>query len=282
MKTMVKYVISDSRPAYDSAQRRSAALQELSELFRYRHLVFQLVRRDIVTRYKRSVLGVAWTMISPLLTMLILTVVFSQIFKGTTAYAAYVLSGLIAWNFFAQTTNDSMDKVVWGGSLLKYVYLPRTVLPVASMVAGLVNLLLALIPLALILVVYRVRLGWPILLLPLPIILIGLFSLGVALIVSTLAVYFPDVNPMYQIILMAWMYLTPVIYPWEILPQALQNILLYINPMVPLVNLFRLAIYEGRFPVFGEVWPAILFSVGVLIVGWVLYTRKSSEFAHYV
>ena len=272
----------DSRPTYDSAQRRSAALQELSELFRYRHLIFQLVRRDIVTRYKRSVLGVAWTMISPLLTMLILTVVFSQIFKGTTAYAAYVLSGLIAWNFFAQTTNDSMDKVVWGGGFLKYVYLPRTVLPVASMVAGLVNLLLALIPLVLILAVYQVKLGWPVLLLPLPIILIGLFSLGVALIVSTLAVYFPDVNPMYQIILMAWMYLTPVIYPWEILPQTLQNILPYINPMVPLVKLFRLAIYEGRFPVFSEVWPAILYSVGVLIVGWVLYTRKSSEFAHYV
>jgi len=275
-------VNSDSRPTYDSAQQHSAALQELSELVRYRHLIFQLVRRDIVTRYKRSILGVAWTMISPLLTMLILTVVFSQIFKGTTAYAAYVLSGLIAWNFFAQTTNDSMDKVVWGGGLLKYVYLPRTVLPVASMAAGLVNLLLSLIPLVIILAVYQVKLGWPVLLLPLPIILIGLFSLGVALIVSTLAVYFPDVNPMYQIILMAWMYLTPVIYPWEILPQTLQNILPYINPMVPLVKLFRLAIYEGRFPIFGEVWPAIVYSVGVLIVGWVLYTRKSSEFAHYV
>jgi len=272
----------DSRPTYDSAQQHSASLQELSELVRYRHLIFQLVRRDIVTRYKRSILGVAWTMISPLLTMLILTVVFSQIFKGTTAYAAYVLSGLIAWNFFAQTTNDSMDKVVWGGGLLKYVYLPRTVLPVASMAAGLVNLLLSLIPLVIILAVYQVKLGWPVLLLPLPIILIGLFSLGVALIVSTLAVYFPDVNPMYQIILMAWMYLTPVIYPWEILPQTLQNILPYINPMVPLVKLFRLAIYEGRFPIFGEVWPAIVYSVGVLIVGWVLYTRKSSEFAHYV
>lgn len=267
---------------YDSDQKRSVAMQELVEVYNYRQLILQMVRRDIVTRYKRSILGVTWTMLNPLLTMVILTVVFSQLFKTTHAYAAYVLSGLIAWNFFSQTTNDSIDKVVWGGGLLKNVYLPRTVLPIVSMLAGVVNLLLSLVPLILILLIYQVNPGWAVLMLPVSIILIGVFALGMSLIVSTLSVFFPDVSPMYQIILLAWMYLTPIFYPVEILPQTLHSLLSIFNPMYSLVHLFRLAVYEGRFPTTGEILPVTLISFAVLIIGWLLYTRKSGEFSYYV
>lgn len=267
---------------YDSSQKRSIALQELTEVYHYRNLIGQMVRRDIVTRYKRSFLGVTWTMLNPLLTMLILTVVFSQIWKATPAFAAYVLSGLIAWNFFAQTTVDSVDKVIWGGGLLKNVYLPRTVLPIVSMLAGAVNLLLALVPLAAILLMYRVNLGVSVIMLPLSVILIGVFALGMSMIISTLSVFFPDVSPMYQILLQGWMYLTPIFYPAEILPESLRGILAFINPMYSLVHLFRLAVYEGRFPTFGEVWPVTLIAFGVLFIGWMLYTRKSGEFSYYL
>src|SRR5512136_2351915 len=110
---------------YDSAQLIPHALQELKEALNYRHLIFQLIRRDILTRYKRSFLGVAWTMLNPLGMMLILSFVFSRLFSGTHAYPACILSGLMALNFFSQSTTMAINSLVWGGGLLQRIYLPR-------------------------------------------------------------------------------------------------------------------------------------------------------------
>jgi ABC-type polysaccharide/polyol phosphate export permease len=118
-----------------------------------------------------------------------------------------------------------------------------------------------------------------VIMLPLAIILLACFSLGVGLILSTMAVYFPDVAEMYQIILLAWFYLTPIIYPPEILPSNLQAIFSF-NPMYYLVYLFRLPLINGIFPTVGEVLPAVICSVGVLILGWIFFTSKSDEFAY--
>ena len=135
-----------SFPIYDSSERKSPALDEFRELWRYRNLVYQLVRRDIVTRYKRSVLGIAWTMLNPLGMTIVLSIVFSQVFGAGEGYAVYVLSGLIPWTFFAQTTNACMAGLVWGGSLLKRIYIPRTVFAISAIGTGLVNLLLSMVP----------------------------------------------------------------------------------------------------------------------------------------
>ncbi|MCX6025682.1 MAG: ABC transporter permease, partial [Chloroflexi bacterium] len=105
-------------PVYDSASKLSAGLEEIRQVVRYRDLVYQLVRRDILTRYKRSVLGVAWTMLNPLGTMVVLALAFSQVFGATPGYAAYVLSGLIVWSFFSQTTTAAMYSIIWGSSLI--------------------------------------------------------------------------------------------------------------------------------------------------------------------
>ena len=102
---------------YDSSKRKHPAIEELLALFKYHDLIFQLVRRDIVARYKRSVLGVAWTMLNPLGTMLIMVVVFSKVFDHPQSYAAYILSGLICWTMFSQSTSMAMNSMVWGSSL---------------------------------------------------------------------------------------------------------------------------------------------------------------------
>src|SRR4030067_1887841 len=130
---------TDALPVYDSSQRGLPALEELRELYRYHNLVFQTVRRNIVVRYKRSVLGIAWTMLAPLGTTLILTFVFSNVFGGVAQYAPYVLSGLICWSFFSSTTSDSMTNLLWGEGLLKRIYIPRTVFAVAAIGTGLIN-----------------------------------------------------------------------------------------------------------------------------------------------
>jgi ABC-2 type transport system permease protein len=111
---------------YDSSKRKNAALEEIRALFHFRDLLAQLVRRDIVTRYKRSVLGILWTMLNPLGTMIILSIVFSQMFNMRGAYPAYIMTNIVAWNFFAQTTQFSLNATLWGSSLFNKIYLPRT------------------------------------------------------------------------------------------------------------------------------------------------------------
>ncbi len=141
MKTKVE--TRNTRFYYDSQKRGNLALAELYEVLNYRYLIFQLIRRDIVTRYKRSVLGIAWTLLNPLGMMLVLTVVFSQIFKVGTIYGypAFVLTGLLTWIFFAQTTTAAMINLVWGGGLLNRIYIPRASFGLAAIGTGLVNIM---------------------------------------------------------------------------------------------------------------------------------------------
>ena len=153
-------------PIYDSSQKFSRAVEEIVGAYRYRHLIFQLIRRDVLTRYKRSILGVAWTMLNPLGMMIVLAVAFSQLFGGTRAYPAYVLTGLVVWNFFAQTTTAAMNQMVWGGGLLSKIYIPRTVFVLSSIGTGLVNLLLSIIPLFLVLLITGTPLQVSVLFLP--------------------------------------------------------------------------------------------------------------------
>lgn len=266
---------------YDSAERSSPPLEELRSILKYRHLLTQFVRRDILTRYKRSVLGVAWTMLNPLGTMLILTIVFSRAFGGSQpGYAAYVLSGLIAWNFFAQSTNAASLHLVWGGSLIKKIYLPRTIFALSATGTGLINLLLSLAPLLIVMLIVRVPVRPTILLAPIPILFLVMFALGLGLLISTIAVYFTDVVEMYAIILMAWMYLTPIIYSEEILPEMYRLWIVRLNPMYHLVELFRAPLYEGRVPSVAEFLISGVIALVTLLIGWLVFTRNADEFAY--
>ncbi len=267
---------------YDSMNRPPRPIEELIQVVQYKDLIFQLLRRDLLTRYKRSVLGVAWTMIGPLGTMLVLSIVFSQVFSTVKGYPAYILSGLMAWNLFAQTSNAAMVNLVWGGGLLHRIYIPRTSFALSAVGTGMINVLLALIPLAAIMLLYGIPVRWTVIFLPVPLILIAAFALGFGLILSTFAIYFPDVAEMYQIVLTAWMYLTPILYPEETLPAALRVWVQWLNPMYSLVKLFRYPLYYGSLPPFAELWPAVLMALIVLVVGWSFFSYRSDEFSYRV
>jgi len=265
---------------YDAKNKSAKPIDELKQAYNYRYLIAQLLRRDIVTRYKRSFLGIGWTMLNPLGTMIVLSIAFSQVFKMTEGYPAYVLSGLMAWNFFSQTTYASMVNLVWGGGLLKRIYIPRTSFALAAIGTGVVNTLLTIVPMLIVMLVLGLQIRWSIFYIFIPILFLALFSLGFGLILSTLAVYFPDVAEMYQIVLTAWMYLTPIIYPEEILPSNIHFIISTFNPMYSLVKLFRIPIYYGRLPNLEEfLFPAVL-SIVVFIIGWLFFTYRSDEFAY--
>jgi ABC-2 type transport system permease protein len=265
---------------YDSAKRGAVALEELRGLFQYRDLLFQLVRRDVVSRYKRSVLGIAWTMLNPLGMMAVMTIVFSQFFQGARGYPAYILSGLIAWNFFAQTSSASMSQIMWGGSLLHRIYVPRTAFVVSAIGTGLVNLTLSVVPLLLIMLLVGLPLGRSLFFLPLAMLLLGAFALGIGLLLSAWAIYFPDVAEMYQVVLIAWMYLTPVFYPAEIIPESYRFWLFHLNPMYYLIEIFRRPAYESTLvplPLFATGAGIALFT---LVAGWIVFCSRADEFTY--
>jgi ABC-type polysaccharide/polyol phosphate export permease len=268
---------------YDSAQRVPHALDELRQVIQYRNLIAQLTKRDILARYKRSLLGVAWTMLNPLGTMLVLTIAFSQILRfNIPGYAAFVLGGLVAWNFFAQSTTASMVNLVWGGGLLKRIYIPRSAFALAAMGTALVNLILSLAPMIVVMLIVGVPVRLSMLFLPIPCLILVLFSMGIGLLISTWAIYFPDIAEMYQIILSAWFYLNPIIYDDAMLPANLKFWFQSFNPMYNIIRLFRLPIYDGRLPTWEELLPSLLLSITVFIVGWFIFTSRSDEFAYRV
>jgi ABC-type polysaccharide/polyol phosphate export permease len=273
-------VLNSASPVYDSAQKVVPLVEEFKELVRYRDLLTQLIVRNIKTRYKRSVLGIFWTMLNPLLMMVVLTFVFSEVFKFSVKhYPSYALAGISLWNFFAQTTSGAMSELIWGGSLLRRIYIPRTIFACAALGTGLINLLLSLVPLVVIMIITGVPIRPSLVILPVPIILTAIFALGVALILSRVAAYFADVLEMYQILLTVWMYLTPVIYPKEIVPERFQWLLNF-NPMYHLIEFFRAPLHAGWFAAPKTVGIAALISVLTLIFGWWYFSRKADELAY--
>lgn len=271
-----------SLPVYDSAQSRAPLLDEVRDLWRYRDLLRQLVARNIKTRYKRSVLGILWTLLNPLLMMTVLTLVFSHVFKFQALnYPVYALCGLVLWNFFAQTTTGAMSELLWGGSLMNRIYIPRAIFAATALGTGLVNLVLSLIPLLLLMLVLGAPFRAVILFLPVPILLTALFALGVALFLSTLSVYFSDVVEMYQIVLMAWMYLTPIIYPKEALP-AKYHWLLNFNPFYHLLEVFRAPLHAGVLAGPKTLGAAAFVAVATFLLGWWFFASKADEFAYRV
>ena len=267
---------------YDSASVHSPAINELRELWRYRDLLRLLVTNSIKTRYKRSSLGVVWTLLNPLLNTLVLSIAFSQLLRFEVEnYAVYLLVGLLVWNFFSQTTTHAMNTLVWGSSILKRIYVPRTIFAVSVQGNGLVNLGLALIPLALLMFVMGHAFSWSLLMLPFALLVLAMFTLGMTLVVSTLAVFFVDVIDMYGILLSAWFYLTPIIYPVEIVPERF-FFLLQLNPMYYMVDLFRQLIFDGLMPSMNQWGISAALGLVVLLVGWWIFTKKSDEFAYHI
>lgn len=269
-------------PVYDSANRPSAFVDEFNQLIRYRSLLIELISRDIKTRYKRSILGVAWTMMHPLLMMAILTFVFSNIFRFQIQnYPVYLLSGLLIWNLFTTTTTHAMTQLIWGGGLLNRIYLPKAIFAVSAVGTGLINLLLALIPLFLIMIVTGTPFRLSLLMLPVAILLTAIFSLGIGLFLSALAVYFADVLNMFEIILMMWLYATPIFYPIDIIPERFLWIM-NLNPMYYLIELFRAPIHTGNIASPRVFVLSFVIVIVSLVIGWWYFTRRSDEFAYRV
>jgi len=257
-------------------------IASLADLWRYRDLGWILVVKELKLRYRRSVLGIAWTMLNPLLTMLILTVVFSHVMRvQVDKFPVFVLSALLGWNFFAQSVTGGAMSIVHNESLLRNVRVPRAIFPVALVGSHLVNLLLALVPLVVVMLIQGVPLRPAVLILPYCLLTLAAFTTGIALATSAWTVFFRDIAQILEVGLMAVFYLTPIIYPLSMLPPSYAPVF-KLNPLYWEILPLRSIFFEGRLPT-----PEALALAGALglvsfLVGLALFRRREHLFLQYL
>jgi ABC-type polysaccharide/polyol phosphate export permease len=273
--------MSDVLHHYTATQRTTLA-EEWQDIVRSWHLLYSLVWRDLTVRYKRSFLGWFWTMLHPLLLTIILTVVFSAVFRFTVPhYEVYVLSALLPWTFISQTTVTSMAAIAWNGGLMKRVRVPKSIFVLSATIAGIVNLALAYVPLLAIMLLRGVPIRPAIAFLPVSLAIVAVFTFGLSLALSATAVYFLDLREMYGVALTVLMYLTPIIYPISIIPQRFR-LAIDLNPFMYLIDVVRLPVYFGVIPPNGTLAIASGAAVVSLLAGWAIFRRLSRGFYPYL
>jgi ABC-2 type transport system permease protein len=267
---------------YDSDVRGNRMVEEVRELIRYKDLVRNLVQRNITARYKRSVLGVFWTLLDPLLLMIVMAVVFGTIIaRSTPSYPVFLLSGIVAWNFFSQASTQAMTDFVYSGSLVAKVYMPKSVFTVSSIGTHLVNLSLACIPLFIIVFALGHPVTLALLFLPVSVLLAAMFTLGVGLLVSALAAFFADMINIFTLLLQLLFFLSGVFFSVEVMPASLRNII-FLLPTYQMVTIFRYPIYEGQIPPTASLIYFSGWAIGMLFLGLFVFTRLSDEYAYRV
>lgn len=253
-------------------------LEELRDVRAHAGLLFELVHRDLTVRYKRSVLGFLWTMLHPLLLMLIFTIVFATMFRERAPrYETYFLSAYVAWNFFAQTTVNAMASIAWNGPLMKRVRVPLSIFTLAIVLSGLINLGLSLVVLFAIMLVVGAPIHATLWFLPVSVLLVAVFTLGASLALTAISIFFGDLREMVQAGMPALMYLTPIIYPISIVPDRFRW-LMKLNPLVYIVEVVRDPIYYGIVPAPTTLLLATVLSAGSLCIGWMVFRAMAPHF----
>ncbi len=253
-------------------------------------LLLNLTKRDFKVKYRRSTLGVLWSMLNPLLTMIVITQVFGILLKiKMDHFATYYIVGWSIWNFFSEATSFSMTSILAGAPLIKKVYIPKYIFPLEKCLFALINLGCSLIAVIAVMLIQGVYPTWAMLLAPVPIIYCFVFSIGFSLMLSALTVYFRDIQHLYSVLLTVWMYLTPIIYPVSYLygdnglPTALYTIVRF-NPMFYFVEYFRKVMMFGSLPEYSAL-PTLtenLICIGIALVtlalGCLIFSKAQKKF----
>lgn len=248
----------------------------------YLDFLKELVKKDFKKKYYKSVLGILWTLLNPLLMMVVITVVFSTLFKRNIPYyPVYYMIGYIFYNFAMGATRISLTSVVGNSNLLRKIFVPKYMFCVSSVLVQFITMLFSLIPLFGVMVVYQVPLTKYCLLFPIALVYIFLFTLGLSLILSAYAVFFRDLNHLYGIVTTLWMYVTPIFYPISIIPQ--QFLFLWdLNPLYIFISIARDLLMNGSMPSERMLLAATCYSVLTFVTGLVVFHKKENNFIIYI
>lgn len=254
----------------------------LKGFMKYKNLLFELVSRDIKVRYRRSILGLFWTLLNPILMMLIMTLVFSNIFRFEIKdFPVYFFAANILFSFMIETTTNALHSITGNGNLIKKVYVPKYLFPMSNVFSGIVNLLCSFIAMLIVMAITHVSFYPTLLFAPLVIFYVIIFSLGLGMILATLQVFFRDTAHIYGVFSMAWMYLTPIFYPESLLAEKL-NAILNLNPMIYFIRYMRDVVLYQKVPTFSQNFTCLFISVVVFALGAFLFYRKQDKFILYI
>lgn len=262
--------------------KRSFVLNAFVAIKKYRFLITQLVSRDFKTKYKRSILGIFWSFLNPLLTMSVQYFVFSNIFKSDVPnYHIYLLAGIIIFNFFSEACGMTLVSIIGNASLLTKVYIPKYIYPLARVLSSGINLIISLLPLLVIILFSDVNITKAYLLIPFVIICLLIFCLGLGMLLSASMVFFRDTQFLWGVFNMMWMYATPIFYTENILPEQYQFVFA-INPLYYFIKFMRICILEGISPEPILYVQCFLFSVGMLLIGAFVFKKTQDKFILYI
>ncbi len=276
----LKNTSTDPTPVYDSAALVSPFIDEIKSLFSHWFLLRRMIYTNFKVRYKRSYLGVIWSLLNPLLNMIVFMVVFSQLFRFQIPhYPLYILSGNMIFTFFSSSTAEAMMQILYNATMIRRVYLPKTIYILAGIGINAINLILTFIPFLLIALIDHLQLSVQMMMIFPALLLLSCFVIGMSLIVATITPYLNDFSQIWGVIITLWTYLTPLFYPVDIIPERLLP-LYKLNPMYVYVTLFRDPIlYQSISPL--SLWMQGLgYSIAFLFFGWWLFTKNSNEFAY--
>lgn len=255
-------------------------MQTIKELYAYREMIFSLVRRDLKGRYKGSVLGFMWTFINPLLQLVVYTLVFSVILRNDIKdFYLYLFVALVPWIFFSTSVSGGSGCIWSQQDLVKKIYFPREVLPISFVTSQFINMLLSLLVVLTIIIITGKGLN-PIALLYLPAVMIieYFLALGMAMITSAVTVYIRDLEYLLGIITMAWQFLTPIMYPIEMVPDSLMPIF-YLNPMTPVIIAYRDILYYKQLPKMETLMQALFLGIFLMVAGYIIFSKLKRHFA---
>lgn len=262
--------------------KRSYVVNAVIAVQKYRFLIRQLVARDFRTKYKRSVLGMFWSFLNPLLMMLIQYFVFSTIFKSDVPnFAAYLIIGTVMFNFFNEACGMALGSIVGNASLITKVYMPKYIYPLTRVMSSVVNLAISLIPMLIVCVITGVEFHKSAVLAFFFLICLTVFSLGLGLLLSAAMVFFRDTQFLWGVLSMMWMYATPIFYPETILPEEFKFVL-QVNPLYHFLKNVRLCILSGISPEPAVYVQCLLMALGALLIGALVFRKAQDRFVLYL
>lgn len=254
----------------------------LLALDRYKFLINQLVSRDFKSKYKRSILGIFWSFLNPLLTMVVQFLVFSTFFKADTQnYPVYLLSGVICFNFFKETTDMCLLSISGNSNLINKVYIPKYIFPFAKTISSTINLGMSLIPLLIVCLIVGIKLRISVLLIFFFLACLIVFSLGFGMLLATLMVFFRDIQFLWGVIVQIWQYATPIFYPAEIVPEKYRFIL-RLNPLYHFIGNLRKCLIDGISPEPIAYLYCLIFAVAMFMIGSYVFKKSQDKFTLYL
>lgn len=255
-------------------------MKHLKELYDYREMIFSLVKKDLRGRYKGSVLGFLWTFINPLLQLMVFTLVFSVIMKaGYDQYYLFLFVALVPWMFFSSSVQDGSTAIIREKDMVKKIYFPREVMPIATVTSGFVNMLLTFIVIFIVLIISGKGIN-PVAVLCLPFVMVVeyVLCLGIAMIVAALTVYFRDLQYILGIFTMALQYMTPVMYGSEMVPDWAMPIF-QANPMTPIIEMYRQILYYKTVPEMLSLLYVLVLGIVFIVLGFFCFNKLQKGFA---